>query len=92
MKTLDLLQSFSGTVKGLITSSVHRADEDFNTENSYTEFRGKISASPSDNLKAFSEIVINRTGTETSETKIDLREAYVDIYSGIADFTIGEKK
>ena len=82
---------FSGTVKGLITSSVNRADEDFNTENSYTEFRGKISASPSDNLKAFSEIVIKRTGTETSETKIDLREAYVDIYSGIADFTIGEK-
>lgn len=82
---------FSGSAKGLFGTSVNRKENNFSTESSYAEFRGKVTASPSDNLKAFSEIVINRNGSNTDETEIELREAYINIYGRLLDFSVGEK-
>ena len=84
--------SFSGSVKALLNSGINRNEDNSSTENSFTEFRGKVTASPSGNIKAFSEIVAKGNPySETGETEIELREAYIDIYSSLIDISVGEK-
>ena len=81
---------FSGSVKGLLSSGINREENNFSTGDSFSEFRGEITASPSGRIKAFSEIIVTNTPAE-DETVFELREAYIDIYGDLIDFSIGEK-
>ena len=83
---------FSGSVKGLVSAAVNTDKADLSTENSYGEFRGEIKISPSDSIKAFSEIILTEdANSDTGSTSVDMREAYIDIYNDFADFSIGKK-
>ena len=81
---------FSGSVKGLLSSGINRDENNFTTGDSYSEFRGKVTATPAGNIKAFSEIIVTNSPLE-DETAFEMREAYIDIYGDLIDFSIGEK-
>ena len=81
---------FSGSFKGLLSSRINRSENNLSTEDSFSEFRGKITASPSEKIKAFTEIAaVNIPAEEKSD--FEVREAYIDIYGDLVDFSIGEK-
>ena len=85
---------FSGSVKGLVSAAVNTENADLSTENSYGEFRGEIKISASDNIKAFSEIILTEDADNDSKknnSNVDMREAYIDIYNDFTDFSIGKK-
>ena len=86
----NLPVNFSGTVKGLLSSGINRDIDNFSTDDSFSEFRGKLTARPSEKIKAFTEIIAENLPAE-EKSNFELREAYIDIYGDFIDFSIGEK-
>ena len=81
---------FSGSAKALADCSVNNEEENLSVSGSFSEFRGEISASPSESIKAFSEIIA--TGSpEENGNNLEVREAYIDIYGNSFDFSAGQK-